>query len=113
MLVELGIIDVDHAGLRECRQHFVRALGSVVRARLQCGRTESGVKAGKPVPCFVDYNLDALGMRCLNNGAQIVPQAIISTTGEYKRLCIGMFFDGMEQRLFRYRSVNTEFLALR
>ena len=49
-----GIVDMDHAGLRKRRQHFVRALGRVVGARLQRGRPERGVEAREAVPGLVD-----------------------------------------------------------
>ena len=82
MLIEIRVVDMNHAGLRESGQYLVGALGGIVGASFQCGGAESRVKAGKAIPSLVNDHFDAFGMGCLDNGRQIVAQAVISAIGQ-------------------------------
>src|SRR5690349_18534050 len=93
MLVEFGIIDMNHAGLGKSRQHLVCTLSSIISTCFQGGGTESRMEAGEAVPGFIDDHLDAFGMRSLDDRRQVIAETIVGATGEYERLGIGMFFD--------------------
>ena len=84
---------MDHARLRERRQHLVRALRRVVGAGFERGRAERGMEAREAVPGLVDDHLDALGVRRLDDGREVVAQAVVGARGEDQRLRIRVFVD--------------------
>ena len=104
VLVEVRVVHVDHARLRERRQHLVGRLRRVVGAGLERGRPERGVEAREAVPGLVDDHLDALGVRRLDDRRQVVAQAVVGARGEDQRLGVRVRLDRLEERLLRHRA---------
>ncbi len=94
MLVEVRVIDVNHARLGKRGEHLVRALRGIVCARLKRGRAESGMKAREAVPGFVNHYLDAAAVRRFDDGLQVVAQSVVSAARQHQCFGVGMLLDG-------------------
>jgi len=67
---------------------------------------ELRVKAREAVPGLVDDHFDAFFMRRLDDRREVVAQAVVGAGGEDQRLRVRMFFDRVQQGLFRHRAVE-------
>ncbi len=79
VFIEVRVGDVNHAGLGECGEHFVRALSHIVCATLQGIGAQLRMKTTVGVPCLVNQHFNALLVGVINNGFQIIVETIVGT----------------------------------
>ncbi|KDB51540.1 hypothetical protein X805_29180 [Sphaerotilus natans subsp. natans DSM 6575] len=103
VLVEAGVVHMDHAGLREGREHLVRALGDIVGAGLQRGRAQRGMEARVPVPGLVDDHLDAGGVGGRDDRRQVVAQAVVGAARQDQHPGLRMVLDRLQHPRARHR----------
>ena len=73
-------------------------LGHVIGATFQSRGPEMRMETGKAIPRFVNDDFDAVFVRCIDDGLQVVTQAIVSGAGEDDGFGMRMRFDGGQYR---------------